>query len=52
MENNYLLVHGSFGNPFSNWIPYLRSEIENKNLTVYTPDFPTGVRFQNYDAWS
>ena len=29
MKNNYLLVHGSFGSPFSNWIPYLRKEIEN-----------------------
>ena len=52
MKNNYLLVHGSFGSPFSNWIPYLRKEIENKNLEVYTPDFPTGVGFQNYDNWS
>lgn len=31
MKNNYLLVHGSLGSPFSNWIPYLRKEIENKN---------------------
>lgn len=30
MRNNYLLVHGSFGSPFSNWLPYLRKEIENK----------------------
>ena len=52
MENNYLLVHGSFGSPFSNWIPYLRNEIEKKDLNVYTPDFPTGVGFQNYDAWA
>ena len=49
MKNNYLLVHGSFGNPFSNWIPFLRKEIENKNLEVYTPDFPTGVGYQNYE---
>ncbi len=40
MKNNYLLIHGSFSSPFSNWIPYLRNEIENKNLEVYTPDFP------------
>lgn len=52
MKNNYLLVHGSFGSPFSNWIPYLRKEIENKDLKVYTPDFPTGVGFQNYNNWS
>lgn len=52
MESNYLLVHGSFGSPFSNWIPYLRKEIENKGLIVYTPDFPTGVGFQKYETWS
>ena len=52
MKNNYFLVHGSFGSPFSNWIPYLRKEIENKNLEVYTPDFPTGVGYQNYENWS
>lgn len=50
--NHYLIVHGSFGSPFSNWIPYLRKELENKNLEVYTPDFPTGVGFQNYENWS
>lgn len=51
-KNNYLLVHGSFGSPFSNWIPYLRKEIESKDLEVYTPDFPTGVGYQNYENWS
>lgn len=52
MKSNYLLVHGSFGSPFSNWIPYLRNEIENKGFDVYTPDFPTGVEYQNYENWS
>lgn len=52
MKSNYLLVHGSFGSPFSNWIPYLRKEIDNKNLEVYTPDLPTGVGYQNYSTWS
>ena len=50
--NNYILVHGSFGNPFVNFIPYLRGEIEKRNLEVYTPDFPTGVGYQNYTNWS
>ena len=50
--NNYLLIHGSFGSPFVNWFPYLRNEIEKRNLMVYTPDFPTGVGYQNYENWS
>lgn len=52
MKNNYVIVHGSFGSPFGNWFPYLRKEIENNGLDVYTPDFPTGVGFQNYENWS
>lgn len=52
MKNNYLLIHGSFGSPFVNWFPWLRKEIESKDLEVYTPDFPTGVGFQNYENWS
>lgn len=39
MKSNYLLVYGSFGSPFSNWIPYLRKEIENKDLEVYLQIF-------------
>lgn len=50
--NNYFIIHGSFSSPFSNWIPYLRKNIENKNLEVYTPDFPSGVGYQNYNNWS
>lgn len=49
--NNYLLVHGSFGSPFVNWFPWLRKQIEDKDLVVYTPDFPTGVGYQNYTNW-
>ena len=52
MKNNYFILHGSFGSPFSNWIPYLRKEIESRELEVYTPDFPTGVGYQNYENWS
>lgn len=52
MKENYILVHGSFGSPFVNWFPYIRNEIEKKGLEVYTPDFPTGVGYQNYENWS
>jgi hypothetical protein len=47
-----MLIHGSFGSPFVNWIPWLRGELEKENLEVYTPDFPTGVGYQNYENWS
>lgn len=51
MKDNYFIIHGSFSSPFSNWIPYLRNEIEKKNLEVYTPDLPSGVGYQTYDNW-
>ena len=51
MNNNYIIVHGSFSSPFTNWIPWLRKKLEKDNLEVYTPDFPTGVGFQNYNNW-
>ena len=49
--DNYFIIHGSFGSPFVNWIPYLRKEIESRGVQVYTPDFPTGVGYQKYDNW-
>lgn len=52
MQNNYFILHGSFGNPSVNWIPYLRKELEKNSLEVYTPDFPTGINYQNYLNWS
>lgn len=47
----YLILHGSFSSPFSNWIPWLRNEIESRKLEVYTPDMPSGVGFQTYNNW-
>lgn len=52
MKNNYFIIHGSFGSPFVNWVPYLRKKIESRESEVYTPDFPTGVGYQNYENWS
>lgn len=52
MKDNYFILHGSYASPFSNWIPWLRKNIEDKKLDVYTPDFPSGVGYQNYTNWS
>ena len=49
---NYFIIHGSFGSPAGNWFGWLRSQLEDKNLEVYTPDFPIGVGYQNYENWS
>lgn len=38
MKDNYLLLHGSFASPFSNWIPWLQNEITNNGgETILTP---------------
>ena len=51
MKDNFFLIHGSFGSPFANWLPWLRNELCNRGKEVYTPDLPTGTGFQNYDNW-
>ena len=50
--DNYIIVHGSFGSSDSNWFPWLKKELEKKNLKVDVPQMPVGVGNQNYDNWS
>ena len=49
---NYFIIHGSFGSPYSNWIGWLYDFIEAEGKQVYVPDFPIGVGYQNYENWS
>ncbi len=49
---NYFIIHGSFSNPYSNWIGWLHQFIEGEGKQVYVPDFPIGVGYQNYENWS
>ena len=50
--DNYFIIHGSFGNPYSNWFSWLHDFIETEGKQVYTPDFPIKVGYQNYENWS
>ena len=52
MEENYYIIHGSFGSPYSNWFGWLHDYIESEAKQVYVPDFPVGVGYQNYENWS
>ncbi len=52
MKENYFIIHGSFSNPYSNWIGWLHNFIEDEGKQVYVPDFPIGVGYQNYENWS
>ena len=49
---NYIVLHGSFSTPESNWFPWLKGELENRNLDVIVPAMPIGVGNQNYDNWA
>lgn len=48
----YIVLHGSFGSKDGNWFPWLKEQLENKNLKVDVPQMPVGVGKQNYENWS
>ena len=52
MKENYFIIHGSFGSPYSNWFAWLQDFIVSEEKQVYVPDFPIGVGYQNYENWS
>lgn len=49
---NYFIMHGSFGSPYSNWFSWLHDFISDKGKEVYVPNFPIGIKYQNYQNWS
>ena len=52
MQENILVIHGSFGSPNSNWFPWLYNKLSKANKNVLIPSFPIGLDFQNYNNWS
>jgi len=44
------IIHGAYGNPNENWIPWLRKELEKIGCTVFVPEFPTpdGQTLENW----
>lgn len=49
MKRAYI-IHGAFGNPEENWIPWVKKQFENKGYTVTIPAFPTPDE-QNLQNW-
>lgn len=49
MNENYFIIHGSFGSPFGNWFSWLHDFISSDEKQVYVPQFPIGVGYQNYE---
>lgn len=51
MKENYFLIHGSYGNPYKNWIPWLKKQLSKRQLNCIVPSFPTPYK-QDYESWS
>jgi len=47
---NIFIIHGAYGSPKENWIPWLRKELEKEGREVITPKFPT-PKGQNLKNW-
>lgn len=47
---NVLLIHGAYGNPGENWLPWIKNELEKAGHIVYVPQFPT-PEHQSLENW-
>lgn len=47
---NIFLIHGAYGNPDENWLPWLKEELEKLGHNVYVPKFPT-PEGQSLKSW-
>lgn len=44
------MIHGAYGNPEENWLPWLNDELEKSGNIVIVPAFPTPEN-QSLDTW-
>lgn len=51
MKENYFIIHGSYGNPYKNWIPWLKKQLSKRKLNCIVPSFSTPYK-QDYESWS
>lgn len=47
---NVIVVHGAYGSPEENWLPWLKSVLESLGLRVFAPKFPTPEN-QSLENW-
>ncbi len=48
---NVFIIHGSYGNPDENWLPWLKLELERIGCDVFAPMFPTPNN-QSLKSWN
>ena len=46
----YFVIHGSYGHPEENWLPWLKKELEKNGAKVAIPQFPT-PNGQSFEEW-
>jgi predicted alpha/beta hydrolase family esterase len=44
------IIHGAYGHPQENWIPWLRKKLEARGVRVVVPHFPT-PKHQTLEQW-
>lgn len=48
---DFVIIHGSFGNQYENWFPWIFEKLSGKEKSVLVPQFPSPSG-QNFDQWS
>jgi len=50
MKQNIIIIHGAYGHPNENWVPWLKNELEKLDCNVIIPKFPTpeGQTLENW----
>ena len=46
----FIIIHGAYGSPDDNWIPWLKLRLEEEGHEVIIPKFPT-PKGQSLDSW-
>lgn len=49
--NNFFVIHGSYGSPYKNWIPWLKKELSKRRFNCIVPSFSTPYK-QDFESWS
>ena len=48
---DFVIIHGSFGNQYENWFPWLFKKLSSRQKSVLIPQFPS-PEGQSYGQWS
>lgn len=47
---NFIIIHGVYANPDSNWFPWLKNKLESMGYEAIVPKFPTPLD-QSLESW-